>query len=162
MKSIRIATVLLFALAATAAFAQSDAQASFDKLKSLAGTWEGKALNGQPALVSYRVTGNGSSLMSEIQSEDDMITMFHLDGNRLLLTHYCGAGNQPRMQATVSPDGKTFAFNFIDATNLASPQAGHMHRAMFTLVDADHHTEEWTWSKDGKENKELFSLQRKK
>jgi hypothetical protein len=56
MKSVRIATILLFALTAAAAFAQSDAQASFDKLKSLAGTWEGKASNGQPALVSYRVT----------------------------------------------------------------------------------------------------------
>lgn len=162
MKTVRIAISLLFLLATTMAMAASDAQQSFDKLKSLAGTWEGKTTGGQMAEVSFRVTGNGSAMMSEIKSEDDMITMFHLDGNRLLMTHYCGAGNQPRMQGTVSPDGKTFAFDFLDATNLAGPQAGHMHRAVFTIVDADHHTEEWTWTADGKDNKELFALQRKK
>jgi hypothetical protein len=162
MKAIRIALSLLLVLATTVALAASNGQQSLDKLKTLAGDWEGKGPDGKPFEVSYRVTGNGSALMSEIKAEGDMVTVFHLDGNRLLMTHYCGAGNQPRMQATVSPDGKTFAFDFLDATNLASPQAGHMHRAVFTIVDADHHTEEWTWSKDGKENKEVMALQRKK
>jgi hypothetical protein len=78
------------------------------------------------------------------------------------MTHYCGAGNQPRMVASVSSDGKTFAFDFLDATNLASPQAGHMNRAVFTMVDADHHTESWTWTKDGKEETHLMTLQRTK
>ncbi len=149
-------------LVTTAALAQSDAQKSFATLKSLAGSWQGKGSNGQPVEVAYRVTSNGSALMSEIKSEDDMITMFHVDGDRLLLTHYCGAGNQPRMKATASPDGKTVAFEFLDATNLASPQAGHMHRAVFTILDADHHAEEWDWMQDGQEMKERFELHRKK
>ena len=161
MKAIRIAVSLLFLLATTAALA-GNAQQSFDKLKTLTGSWEGKGPDGKPFEVSYRVSSNGSALLSEIKSEEDMISVIHLDGDRLPMTHYCGAGNQPRMQATVSPDGKTFAFDFLDATNLASPQAGHMHRAVFTIVDADHHTEEWTWTKDGKENKEVMALQRKK
>ena len=100
--------------------------------------------------------------MSEIQGEEDMITMFHLDGDRLLLTHYCGAGNQPRMKATASPDGKTITFDFVDATNLASPQIGHMHRVIFSFPDADHHTEEWIFLQDGKEARERFELQRQK
>ena len=77
------------------------------------------------------------------------------------MTHYCGAGNQPRMKATASPDGKTITFEFLDATNLASPQAGHMHRVVFTMIDANHHTEEWTFLDNGKEVKEVFDLQRK-
>ena len=68
--------------------------------KSLSGSWEGKGSNGQPVQVAYRLTANGSALMSEIKSKEDMITMFNLDGERLLMTHYCGAGNQPRMVAT--------------------------------------------------------------
>lgn len=162
MKAIRIALSLLVLAATTAVVAGSDAQPSFDKLKTLAGSWEGKGPDGKPFQVSYRVSGNGSALVSEIKSEEDMVTVFHLDGNRLLMTHYCGAGNQPRMVATVSPDGKTFAFDFLDATNLASPQAGHMQRAVFTIVDADHHTEAWTWSDNGKEETHLMSLQRTK
>jgi hypothetical protein len=162
MKSLRIALALLFALTAVAAYAESSAQKSFEQLKSLAGDWEGKGSNGQPVEITYRVTANGSALMSEIKSEDDMITMFHLDGDRLLLTHYCGAGNQPRMHATSSPDGKTITFDFLDATNLSKPQAGHMHHVVISIPDANRHTEEWTFMQDGKEMKESFELTRKR
>src|SRR5947209_10392949 len=161
MKAVRIAVSLLLALAATAVVAESDAQKSFDKLKSLAGTWVGKTPSGEAVQETFRVTSNGSAVMSDIQGEGNMITMFHLDGDRLLMTHYCGSGNQPRMKATASPDGKTITFEFLDATNLASPQAGHMHRVVFTMIDANHHTEEWTFLDNGKEVKEVFDLQRK-
>jgi len=161
MKSTRLA-ILLMSLFATCALAQSDAQKNFDKMKSLAGSWTGKTSEGRPVEVSYRLTSGGSAIMSEIRSEGDMVTMFYLDGDRLLMTHFCGAGNQPRMQASTSPDGKSVAFDFLDATNLATPQTGHMHRAVFTVADANHHTEEWVFTKDGQEHKELFSMERAK
>ena len=160
MKMPHPAVALILVLVATAAAAQSDAQKSFDKLKTLVGTWEGKTAQGQSQQVIFRMTGNGSALMSEIVGED-MITMFHLDGNRLLMTHYCGAGNQPRMVGTLSPDGKEVRFEFLDATNLASPQAGYMKHVVFSLPDAQHHVEEWTFAEDGKEVREVFNLQRK-
>jgi hypothetical protein len=100
--------------------------------------------------------------MSEILGHEDMISMFNLDGpNRLLLTHYCAVGNQPRMEASVSPDGKTITFNFVDATNLASPEAAHMQRMILALLDDNHHTEEWIFSDHGKEHRVLFDLRRK-
>lgn len=160
MKSLALALVLAFT--ATLAVAQSDAQKSFDKLKTLTGTWEGKTPNGEPATVSFRETAGGSALVSEIIGKEDMITMFHLDGNRLLMTHYCGAGNQPRMQAAMSPDGKTITFTFLDATNLASPTASHMDHLVITIPDGDHHSEDWTLVQDGKEMKEHFELVRAK
>ncbi len=76
--------------------------------------------------------------MSEINGyrSEGMITMFHLDGaNRLMMTHYCGAGNQPRMQASASPDGKTLRFKFVDATNLESTESGHMDHVVIALLD---------------------------
>ncbi|SPF41437.1 conserved exported hypothetical protein [Candidatus Sulfotelmatobacter kueseliae] len=164
-KSLRVVTlIVLAALAATAAFAQTDAQKAFTAIKSMPGTWESKAPDGRVLQVSFKVTAGGSAVMSEIlgQGPEDMITMFHLDGpQRLLMTHYCGAGNQPRMQASLSPDGKTISFNFIDATNLATPDAGHMQRMVLTLLDENHHTEEWTFLDHGKETKEVFDLRRK-
>jgi hypothetical protein len=90
-----------------------------------------------------------------------MISMFHMDGKRLLMTHYCAAGNQPRMQAQASPDGKTLTFEFVDATNLDSPDAGHMQRMVLTMIDENHHTEDWTFVNHGKEMHEHFDLQRK-
>jgi hypothetical protein len=162
-KSNRLALALLLILAATAALGQSDAQKSFDQLKSLAGTWEGKNSMGEPLQVSFRVTSNGSAVMSEIIGHsEDMISMIHLDGpNRLMLTHYCASGNQPRMQARTSPDGKAITFDFVDATNLATPDAGHMRSVVIAVLDPNHHTEEWTFTDHGKEMKELFDLRRK-
>jgi hypothetical protein len=162
MKASRYALFVLLVFVSTAALAQSDAQKSFDKLKSLAGSWQGKTSQGSNVKVNFRVTSGGSALMSEILGEENMISMIHLDGDRVLMTHYCGAGNQPRFKATTSPDGKTVNFDFLDATNLATAQAGHMNHVVFQWIDADHHTEEWTFLQDGKEKHERFDLQRVK
>ncbi len=146
--------------------AQSKAQASFDKLKTLAGNWEGTAGDGVPSSVSYRVVSNGSVLEETMKSgkEDTMVTIYHLDGDRLMVTHYCGVGNQPRMIATSDPSKpNVFAFKFLDATNLSSAQPGHMRDLVLTMVDKDHITQQWTWHAQNKEEKmELFKLARKK
>ena len=162
MKTVRLATTLMFVLVTSVAFAASAAQKSFEDLKALDGTWEGTVKNGQPVEVDYRVTSNGSALMSEIKGKEDMISMFNLDGSRIMMTHYCSSGNQPRMVASASPDGKTFSFAFIDGTNLATPDAGHMSRLIISMPDANHHTEEWVYNDHGKEMKEVFDLWRKK
>ena len=99
--------------------------------------------------------------MSEILGHEDMVSMFNMGGNRLLLTHYCSIGNQPRMEASASPDGKTITFNYVDATNLAAPDAGHMEKMVLTLLDENHHTEEWTFVDHGKEHRAVFDLHRK-
>ena len=157
MKS-RIALSFLFVVIAAAAFAQSDAQKSFDKLKTLAGSWEGHVttvpqdpeMEGKRMQATLRVTSMGNAIMHEMTGTgrpDDPITMLYLDGDRLLLTHYCDAGNRPRMAGTMSPDGKTVEFDFLDVAG--STQYGHMHHAVFTVIDANHHTEEWTYMQPG-------------
>ena len=162
-KSIRTAAIIAITLAAAAAVAQTDAQKAFASIKSMPGTWEGKDSSGKPLEVTFKVVSNGSAIMSEILvPNEDMISMIHMDGpNRLLLTHYCAAGNQPRMAASVSPDGKTITFDYVDATNLAAPDAQRMQRMVLTLLDDNHHTEEWTFLAHGKEQKVLFDLRRK-
>jgi len=163
MKS-RIALSVLFTLLAAAAFAvdsaatPSDAQKSFDTMKTLAGSWEGHFttippqadIEGKPAHTTLRVTSMGNAIVHEMQGEgrpDDPITMLYLDGDRLLLTHYCDAGNRPRMTGKMSPDGKTVEFEFLDVAG--STQYGHMHHAVFTIIDANHHTEDWTYMQPG-------------
>ena len=101
--------------------------------------------------------------MSEIVGHgEDMISIINFDGpNRLLLTHYCAVGNQPRMQATASPDGKTITFNFVDATNLDGQQSGHMDHVVIAMLGSDHHIEEWNFVDHGKQVKQVFDLTRK-
>jgi hypothetical protein len=162
-RTLRALLVAALALTATA-LAQTDAQKGFNAIKNLPGTWEQKRADGQVLQVTYKVVSGGSAVMSEIMGmgPEDMITMFHLDGpDKLLMTHYCGMGNQPRMVATASPDGKTFTFTYLDATNLATPDSGHMQKMVLTVLDENHHTEDWTFVDHGKETKELFDLHRK-
>lgn len=164
MKTFRLVLPICLMLAGASALAQTPAQKSFDQLKSLEGSWEGKNQQNMPVKVTFRDTAGGSALMSEIQGHgpENMISMINLDGsNRLMLTHYCGAGNQPRMTASASPDGKSITFDFLDATNLATPDAGRMQSVVFTIVDANHHTENWTFADHGKEMKQIFELARK-
>jgi hypothetical protein len=153
--------IAALALAAASALAQTDAQKAFTTIKTLPGTWEGDTHMG-PVQVTFKVTAGGSAVMSEILGKEDMISMFNLDGpGRLLLTHYCAAGNEPRMQASLSPDGKIITFTYVDATNLATPDAAHMHKVVLTMIDDNHHTEEWTLVDHGKEHTEVFDLHRK-
>lgn len=81
------------------------------------------------------------------------MTMFHLDGDRLMLTHYCVAKNQPRLLATsYSEDGNTITFTFLDGTNLPTRDRGHMDKAIFRFIDDNHVTSQWTWNENGKES----------
>jgi len=164
MKSPRLTLSVVLLLSAVA-FAQSDAQKSFDKLKSLAGNWEGPVTvippqpemsSDKPMHVSLRVTSRGNALVHEMQEAgtledptkyDHPVTMFYLDGDRLILTHYCDAGNRPRMAARGSADGKTVEFDFVDVSG--GNDYGHMHHAVFTIIDANHHTEDWTYMMPG-------------
>jgi hypothetical protein len=159
--AIRFLITAVLTLAATAAFAQSDAQKAFATLKNMPGTWEGNTSMG-PVQVTFKVTSGGSAVMSEILGKEDMISMFNMDGpDRLLMTHYCAVGNEPRMQASVSPDGKTITFTYVDAMNLSAPDAGHMKTMVMTVLDDNHHIEEWTFADHGKEHKAVFDLRRK-
>jgi hypothetical protein len=174
-----LSLALLFGLAAATAFAtdapaaaQSNAEKSFDKLKTLAGSWEGHVttipqrdeIEGKLMQVSLRTTSMGHTLMHEMTGSgrpDDPITMIVVDGDRLLLTHYCDADNRPRMVGRMSPEGKTVEFDFLDVTG--NLEYGHMQHAVFTIIDANHHIEDWTYMEPGdKPVRAHFDLQRTK
>jgi hypothetical protein len=146
-----LAANLLLAGASSAGNGTIDAKAAFARLKTLAGQWEAQTDMGK-AQVSYEIIAGGTALVEHENVGDmpAMITVYHLDGNRLMLTHYCMAGNQPRMQAQAfDPATGELQFRFLDATNL-SPGAGHMHNATFHLTGTDRFASSWEFYQDGK------------
>src|SRR6202162_6275815 len=159
MKSLRVMLFVVPILLATVASAQSDAQKSFDQMKTLAGSWEGHVttlppkaeIEGKLMQVSLRTTSMGNALLHEMTGAgrpDDPITMLYLDEDRLLLTHYCDAGNRPRMTGKMSPDGKTVEFEFLDVSG--STDRGMMNHMVFTMIDANHHSEALTYTLPGR------------
>ena len=148
----RIAWMLAGLIAVNALAGETSKNAGFEKMKSLVGQWRGKTQDGGEIAITYRLVAAGS-VVEEHLSVADMITMYHVDGNDLMLTHYCAAGNQPRMRAGAFKEGdKTLAFSFVGATNMPDKNAKHMHNANFTFTDADHLVAEWTHYDAGKES----------
>lgn len=162
---------LALAIAPLVAAAQMPLHAAanpgFAKLASLVGAWECTLPNGTRATVRYELVSDGSAVLERLsgahRSDLDMVTVYHVDGPALRLTHFCSAGNQPRMKAEpVAGDVHELRFGFVDATNLASPDEGHMHALVVRFEDADHFTQEWTWRRGGKEGVHTFHWTRVK
>lgn len=164
--------LILLTLAATmvAAARPQDQKApensAFDQLKTLAGDWTATTVEAgkeMTAPVTFRLASGGSVLMSDLAPgmPHEMITMFHRDGGDLLATHYCLTGNQPRMRAVASADPNVVAFELKDITNLPAPAAPHMVGVKFTLLDANHHTEDWTILVNGQTTVRKFDCRRK-
>jgi hypothetical protein len=142
---------------------------AFDKLKSLVGEWEAatataEAPRGQ-VIVRYRLTGGGSALTETILpgSTIEMLSVYHRDGAQLLLTHYCCAGNQPRMRARLGPNPDEIVFEFAGGTNLNAEKDGHIHGGRLRFEGADRVHAEWDYYVGGKPaDKHVFDLIRKK
>jgi hypothetical protein len=101
---------------------QSSADLAFDRLKRLAGTWEALDKRASRKLNAvYTITGGGNVIIEDL---DGMATAYHLDNGTLKMTHYCGAGNQPRMRVkNIEKGGRRIVFEMFDITNLKSADA---------------------------------------
>jgi hypothetical protein len=151
-----VTAVLWLGLAGVTATAatkpETNASIAFAKIKSLAGNWQASSERGT-VNSTYEVISNGSAVVEHIKvpGEDEMLTVYHLDGNRLVLTHYCTAGNQPQMQAgAYDPAGNQLVFNFTGGGNLSDPNKGHMHNVVFRFTGADTFSSQWTFQENGK------------
>ncbi len=140
------------------------ARDAFSRLQGMNGTWDADITgDGQPdTVVTYEVIAAGSCVAETLFAGEphQMVTMYHMDGPRLLCTHYCAAQNQPRLAATAFTDD-SIAFTFVDCTNLASPDAMRMDSVTFTFNDDGTVSTDWGAKANGKEQEHaLFTMTR--
>lgn len=135
------------------ASAQSDAKKAFAKLKTLEGAWQGTIMD-ISINFTIRAASSGTVILHEGNTSAEgppkhEITMFYRDGDRLLATHYCDAGNRSNMEGKLSADEKAIEFSFLDVAG--SKRGGYVKDMVITMVDADHHIVAFTFvMPDGK------------
>ena len=144
---------------------KSKSAAAFEVLSSLVGQWKG-VQEGVDITLTYTLTANGSALMEEFRPAKGpvMLTMFSVDGDRLLATHYCAAGNQPQMatREITEPQNKPLVFSLVRVTGMRTPDDWHNTGVEVMLDDKDHLTQKWTYLYQGKTGTAIFHFTRKK
>lgn len=148
---------------------KSPARKAYNRLKTLEGTWEGKVtttpkqalaelqavdaklgdMDGKVS-VAWGVGSNGHALTHVDLGEGPHykpLTVFYVEKDRLLLTHFCAFNNRPRMEAKISDDGNTVDFQFLDVEGVM--KYGYMRQATIVFIDDDHHTEDWVFNMPG-------------
>lgn len=163
----------LLSLVASGALAEAQpdkpdqASAEFQRMKTLVGTWRGKADMGQGLMeftVEYRLVSGGSVIEERLfaGTPKEMVTMYHDQHGKLALTHYCMLGNQPGMLLKSSTP-KTLQFDFDVTCGLDGNSETHMHSLAITFEDTDTITQDWRLFEKGKAKDEHpFTLRRLK
>jgi len=157
-----LAVVLTVIAAAALRGDKMKSEQAFDRLASLQGEWQGQ-IDGINTTLIYTLTANGSALMEQCRSEKgpEMITMFTIDGDHLLATHYCSAKNQPQMATPPIADvQKPLAFSLVRVSGLKSPDDFHNTALTVIQKDNDHLTQEWSYEHKRKTGKNIFRFTR--
>jgi hypothetical protein len=154
LKNPRTFLLSAFAIAAglaavTAARAAGpDQAATYERIKSLAGTWTGKMedpLDGAPVTVRYEVVSNGKAVM-EYQNPGktyEMVTVYFLANGKLHATHYCGAGNQPAYKLDEKSTADLALLEFAGGTGFDAEKDGHVHQGEIRFVSPDRIEHRW-------------------
>src|SRR5947209_928679 len=157
-----VGMIILVVAAAALAADKTKSEEAFDRLASLKGEWNGE-VSGVKVRVIYTLTANDSALMEDFRPESGpvMVTMFTVDGDHLIATHYCSAKNQPQMATSAITDGqKSLAFSLTRITGLKSPDDWHNTGLTLIQEDSDHLTQEWTYQSKEKSGKRTFRYTR--
>jgi hypothetical protein len=128
---------------------------------ALEGRWVMEGPEG-PAYTEFALTANGSAVRETMfpGTPHEMVNMYTLDGNSLLMTHYCAGGNQPRMRAETLADGR-LAFRFDGVGDLKAPDETYMGEMTLVLIDGDHIEERWIAFNQGDvDHSPVFALKR--
>lgn len=148
--------------------ATAAADAGLARLVALQGDWvdaTGQMAPPDVVLVTYRVTGGGSAVVETLfpGAPEEMVTVYHRDGHDLVLTHYCAAGNQPRMRCR-RPGPAELVFEFDGGANIDPARDMHMHSARMAFTGPDEITGEWQGWEGGRADPEhlvRFHMKRK-
>jgi hypothetical protein len=141
----------LLALTEVSGADQLNAQGVFTQLQTLVGNWEGKTEAGRVLKVNYRLVAKNTVLVETwtLGPQRETLTLYHMDNDALIATHYCALGNQPRLRLKEGGRASSFIFEFVSATNLPKPEIEHQHRFEIEILQPNSFARSETYVKNG-------------
>lgn len=149
-----------------------DAASAMAYFKTLAGDWQagtghehgGSAASNPDSTLTFRTKAAGSAVVqtTRLGQPGEMESVFHMDGDRLLLTHYCALQNAPVLEFQKSTKPGEIKFVFKGGTNFDPKVDAHFHEGTFHVKDKDTVEQTFTVFANGKATPEGRSVLRRK
>jgi len=149
--------LFLFAviLSLTSSFANSFSE-DFEKLKSLEGKWQGtlERTDGTSDSfeLNYSVTSNGSALLEQSDTGGiEMLTIFNVQNNELLSTHYCALQNKPVSLLKSATKGEYVFITDSKRSGLSTEKEAFVTSWKISLMPEDSNTIHYQYTVTGPE-----------
>jgi hypothetical protein len=128
--------------------------ADFERLKGLAGTWQGRTVmqgKEEQVQVEYRVSSAGSTLVETMfpGTPKEMLSVYHDQDGKPGMTHYCAMKNRPNLAMQSSSDSRIH-FKFTGSDSVDPEKDAHMHELIIHFIDKDTIEQDWVMYRDGK------------
>jgi len=131
---------------------QPPASTAFDRLKSLAGTWDATMLkrDGEKTTVIYTVASGGTVVQETMFAGTpmEMITMYTAEGDGVLATHYCAGDNQPTLRLNAAKSkADELVFDFVNVRGKKT--ASHINGVTMKFAADGKVEEAWSTTTEG-------------
>ena len=139
--------------------ASNNAKVAFAQLSTLVGDWTTDPEKGRALRVSFALTAADTVLVErwKTASGRESLTLYHIDGPRIVVTHYCPIGNQPRLVLDLGAQRERLSFSFLDATGLDSKGEPHLTK-LWLQPDGVRLLRGETYVENGKPENSLLTL----
>jgi hypothetical protein len=140
-------------------------EARFLGMADIVGTWrlENPESESDKAFrLRYHFISRNTALVEVYgdPSQQTTETIFHLNHDELMATHYCGRGNQPRLKAQTGEGDAILSFRFVDITNLTNDDEPHMVAMKYKFISKDRIEKEETYRVKGVDYASTMTLVR--
>lgn len=105
----------------------------FDDIKQLAGEWKSTSQDSKTTVVYELIASESAVVEKWIMSPGrSSMTIYSMDGEALIATHYCPQGNAPTLKYSDTSKTKEHRFIFEGGSNLQDKSGYHEHE--FSIV----------------------------
>lgn len=128
----------------------------FKTLTGLEGRWAIRSETGVLPIEMVYEGGSKGSIVTERFGKE--LSVFYQDHGSVMMIHFCNAGNQPRLRLSPNSVSGLLQFDAFEVSNLERPDAAHVHRIIYRILNQKRIDLEIVWLDKGSQTSEKYRL----